>query len=437
MPRCPLRAVLLGIGLALVAPGGAAAQTPARDCSIPGQNAFVHAALQQYYLWYRELPVVDPARFTSPEALLDAVRYRTFDASFSFIAGQAADAAYYGESQYAGFGFSSQLTGPNELRIAQVFPASPAADVGMSRGDLIVAVNGRDLGDLLQSGEIGSIFGGAEPGVTAQIRFRGQDGRESTALLTKRVVTIPPVALTETHTVGGRRVGYIFFRNFVQPSVAALDSAFARLAEDGATELVLDLRYNGGGLVSVAQHLAGLIGGEPVAGQVFTHFAHNDKNTERDEILRFPTARGPLRFSRLVVITTRASASASELIINGLRPFMAVTVIGDNTYGKPVGQYGFDFCEKVLYPVAFATKNAFGEGDYFGGLPADCRAPDDLLHQIGDPAEASLATALGFIERGTCSTAAASTARAQALRRPALPDGPHRESGWQQLVGAY
>ncbi len=95
-----------------------------------------------------------------------------------------------------------------------------------------------------------------------------------------------------------------------------------------------------------------------------------------------------------MVITTRGSASASEAIVNGLRPYMDVKVVGDTTYGKPVGQYGFDFCEKVLYPVAFLVTNARGEADYFGGIPADCAAADDVDHALADPREASLAEAL-------------------------------------------
>jgi carboxyl-terminal processing protease len=439
MPHAPRRAPLaLAAGFLLAClPVRAQAQAVPRDCSVAGQNAYVNSTLQNIYLWYRELPVVEPAGFSSPEALLEAVRYRTFDEHFSFISGREADQAYYGDSQYMGFGFGSQVTGPDELLVSQVFPDSPASDIGLARGHQIVAINGRPVPDLLRSGEINTIFGPAEPGVTTTVRFREPGGGEREGQMVKRVVTIPTVGLVQTYSIGGRRVGYIFFRNFVTPSLQALDDAFARLAADGANELVLDVRYNGGGLISVAQHLGGLIGAEATAGQILTHLAHNDKNTQRDQFYRFPAARSGSRFTRLVVITTRSSASASELIINGLRPYIPVTVVGDATYGKPVGQYGFEFCEKVLYPVSFATKNSRGEGDYFGGLAPDCRAPDDLAHQIGDPAEGSLAAALGYLESGSCSARAASAARAASLRRPFLRVEPHRENGWQQMVGAY
>ena len=194
---------------------------------------------------------------------------------------------------------------------------------------------------------------------------------------------------------------------------SGLDSAFSELKAGGATELVLDLRYNGGGLVSVAQHLAGLIAGSARAGEVFVQFTHNDRQSSRNSAYRFEALPQALGVQRLVVITTRGSASASEAVINGLRPYMDVKLVGDRTYGKPVGQYGFNFCDKVLYPVCFLVTNARGEADFFGGIPADCAAGDDVDHPLASPSEASLAEALYVVRNGHCSGVAAAAATAQ------------------------
>ena len=126
----------------------------------------------------------------------------------------------------------------------------------------------------------------------------------------------------------------------------------------------------------------------------------------------------------------------SESIINSLRPFMNVTVVGSTTFGKPVGQYGFDFCTKVIFPVSFRVANAVGEADYFNGIPADCAAPDDLDHAIADPNEASLSEALFFLRTGRCSGRASTEAEIQARSRAARPR-PHEGDGWRQLLGAY
>jgi C-terminal processing protease CtpA/Prc len=230
-------------------------------------------------------------------------------------------------------------------------------------------------------------------------------------------------------------VGYVHFRNFVTPSVAALNTAFQQLRDQGASELVLDMRYNGGGLVSVAQHLAGLVGGAPLVGQVFVQFTHNDKQTSRNTTYSFEAKPQALGVSRLVVIATQASASASEAIINGLRPYMDVKVVGERTYGKPVGQYGFEFCEKVLYPVAFLVTNARGQADFFSGIPADCAAPDDVDRPLADAREASLAEALAVLRTGRCSGQAAAAGLQQESLRERLRPLPR--DGWHEVTNAW
>jgi len=406
------------------------------DCSTLGQVQSVRSTLRDVYLWYKELPDPSPAGFSSPEAYLEAVRYRPVDTSYSFIANKAETDAFYSESQFIGVGLSSRQTGPAELRIAQVFPGGPAAEAGLARGDYLLAINGRAVADLIRTREIDSIFGANQIGVPVTLAWRSLQGGEVQATLTKRVVTIPTVSQTAVFDLPAAQVGYVHLRNFVTPSTEALNVAFRALVDAGANELILDLRYNGGGLVSVAQHLGGLIAGEPSRDQVFIQFVHNDKNTARNSVLRLPVPPAALGVPRLVVIATRGTASASEAVINGLRPFMSVTVVGDTTFGKPVGQYGYDFCDKTLFPVAFEGHNARGEGSYYDGIPADCAAADDLEHPLGDSGEASVAEALAFLRTGRCSATAAAAARALALREAQIGRGLPR-GGWRQLVNAY
>jgi C-terminal peptidase prc len=391
---------------------------------------FVRDVLDEYYFWYRELPPLNPANFASPEAYLEAARYRRLDSFFSYITSRAANEAFYGESQFVGFGFSTQVL-DSELRVLQVFPESPASEAGLGRGARITEINGRRVSDLILLGQIDSAFGASEPGVNASITFQTAAGERRQATITKRVVTIPTVSLTRTFRVDGRTVGYLMFRNFVNPSYEALNEAFASLRTAGATELVVDLRYNGGGLVDVAVHLASLIGGTATQGRVFATFQHNDKNSALNEDLRFESApEQTLNLSRLFVITTRSSASASELLINSLRPHLPVVVIGDATYGKPVGQYGFNFCDKVLAPVAFKLVNSEGQGEFFDGIPPDCRAGDDIDHELGSAEEESLAEALHFVRTGSCRAATT-------LRAMRAPRTGQRAVGWQSLVNAH
>jgi carboxyl-terminal processing protease len=430
--RLPVALVSLAVAAVVSSSGPAEAQS---SCSVPTQNRFVRDALVEYYYWNRELPATNPATFASPQAYLEAVRYKPLDATYSFIANRADQDALYSASQFVGLGVTTPFDGV-EMRVSEVFPNSPASEAGLKRGDRFLAINGRTVTDLAAASEIEAAFGASEAGLEVTLEWRPLDGPDRRATLKKRVVTIPPVQLTKLYEVDGRKVGYIVFRNFVEPSVAALDESFTALRDAGATELVLDLRYNGGGLVSVAQHLASLIAGQRTVGQVLAEYEHNDRHRELNRQLHFETKPNALNLTRLIVITTRASASTSELIINGLRPYLPVVVIGDRTFGKPVGQYGLPFCDKVLNAVSFVLKNSQGDADYFAGLPATCSAADALDRQLGDIEEASLKEAFVYLRTGACTppptvdpTAPASARRVRSALQPT--------DGWQQLLGAH
>lgn len=422
MPRTCLGLIVCCLAAATPAGAQSAACTPL------AQATFVRDTLDELYLWYRQLPDVDPASVASPEAYLDAVRYRPLDRTFSYVVSRAANDAFFDDSRFVGLGLSTSVAS-GELRVLQVFAGSPAAGAGLDRGSRIDAIDGVGVDALIAAGALDDAFGPAEDGFAVAVRFTTRAGETREARITKRPVTIPTVSLTRVFELDGRRVGYLFFRNFVRPSIAALDEAFAALGAAGVDELVLDLRYNGGGLVDVAVHLAGLVGGAPVRDQVFARSEHNDRNRRLNETRRFGAPAAALGLRRLVVIATQASASASELLINGLRPFLPVVIVGGRTYGKPVGQYGLPFCDKVLAPVAFSMRNADGRGGYFDGLPADCPAADDLSHELGDPAEASLAEALRVASGGGCVAAPAARALRAAEGRPAL-------AGWAAVVNA-
>jgi C-terminal processing protease CtpA/Prc len=424
-------ACLLVLVVAFAAPPAARAQTAPTSCTTSGKNLYVRDVMSDLYLWYATMPNVNPTAYDSPEAYLDAVRYKTLDSTFSYITSREANDAFYSDSQFIGFGLSTTLS-ETTMRVTQVFPDSPASEAGLSRGDRIVEIGGRTVAALVASGEINSAFGPAEIGAASDIAFVSQAGTRRDAHLVKRLVTIPTVSLTRVYTVGGRRIGYIFFRNFVTPSYEALDAAFNELSAAHVDDLVLDLRYNGGGLVAVAQYLAGYVGGTRTDGQVFAEYFHNDRNTFRNHTIRFENKAQALTLDRLIVVTTGGSASASELVINALRPFIPVTVIGSRTYGKPVGQYGITFCDKLLALLSFALRNANGQGDFYDGFAPDCPAADDADHQLGDPEEASLKEALTFATTNACSArAAAPQGKATVvLRAP-------RAIGWHSLVNAF
>jgi carboxyl-terminal processing protease len=387
--------------------GGTLVQPPS-SCTVPEQNQFILAAMQEYYLWNDRLPALDPSAYASPEAFLAALRVP--EDIFSYLTSQAEEDAYFGAGQYAGIGFESRQR-DGEVRLLDVYEGSPADVGGLKRGDSILFVEGRPIADILANEGFTASLGPPEVGVTVELGWRDADGSEFSAVFTKAVVTIPPVSSATVLDTAAGSVGFLNFRAFVEPADAALNQAFSDFRAAGISELVVDLRYNSGGLLSIAQVLANLVGGTITQNQVLYTLEYNADKAYLNETRYFSDTPNAVDMQRVVFITTGATASASEMVINGLMPFVDVVIVGDTTFGKPVGQLGFLFCERVLRPVSFRTVNALGNTDFFDGFAPDCQAADDINHVFGDPAEASLAEAIHYLETGACSAAAAAAAR--------------------------
>jgi carboxyl-terminal processing protease len=406
-------------------------------CPVTTENSQILTTMQSWYYWYTALPAnVSPSAYSTPSAFLDAIRYQPLD-HFSFIMSQTESQAYFGAGQYVGFGFGVRLSADNaSLEVTQVFPGSPAAGAALERGYRVTAIDGVAVSSLVASNQLNAALSGGTAGVSRTLTVRDRQQQTRTVTMTSAVVTEPSVGGTAVLDAGRERVGYVLFNSFVGTSNAALDKAFADFAAAGVTQVVIDERYNGGGDVSVAQHLATLIAGNAYAGKTFVTLTYNDKHAGTNQALTFPSVAGAMSLPQVVFITTRSSASASELMINGLDPYIRVATVGATTYGKPVGMNGFNICADVLYPITFSIKNINGYGEYFDGLPPTCAAADDVDYLLGDPAEPSLSTALEYIRTGRCGARATAEARAQSAREASRPRLDWR-SPFHQIVDAY
>jgi C-terminal processing protease CtpA/Prc len=408
------------------------------DCSTAGENAQVLDVMNSWYYWNTSIPAgFDPASYPSAAALLDAIRpFQPLD-RFSYITTQAADQSFYGAGQYVGYGFGFDLDLSDDLVVTTVYAGSPAAQAGLLRGDVVTAINSVAAPTLVANGTLDSTLAGDTPGTTATLTYLDPQSSTRTATLTSAVINQPSVSLSSVIDAGGgQKVGYLLFNSFIDTSDAQLDQAFAMFAARGVTGLVVDERYNGGGEVSVAQHLATLILGNSYAGRPLATLTYNAQHSDQNQTVPFATVAGPLALSSAVFITTGDTASSSELVINSLRAYVPVATVGSATFGKPVGEDGFNVCSDVLYPITFAITNAAGSGGYFDGLAPTCAALDDTSRALGDPTEASLATALGYLRAGSCAGSSSLAALDNARRDAAHPRGARRY-GFRQVVNAY
>jgi hypothetical protein len=397
--------------------GPAGPTTPAA-CSNDGQKAYVLDALYYWYLWNDSLPAnINIADYASPEELVTAVT-RTYgpqrpDGSpldrFSSVGSLQADQQFFGEGKFFGFGFSWR-TENNEMRFTRVFADSPANIVGgFSRGQTVVSINGRTTAEILANEGIGAALNFD----TVDFEIRNLDASTYTVAVTKDIVTINPIPQWRVIDMGPGvpPVGYMEFATFISTAHDGLDGndfddVFAEFIAAGVEDVIVDLRYNGGGLVDTANLLANHLGGFANDGQIFSNTEFNaDRAAANNSIDYFANRANAIDINRLIVVASRdRTASASELVINGLDPFVngGVYIVGDNTFGKPVGQVGLEFCDKILRPTSFKKSNAAGYGDYFDGLPVDCPAADDLSVATGADNDPNIVAALSFVNGAGC-----------------------------------
>lgn len=361
-------------------------------------NELFYDFMKEWYFWTDYIPEINPSSYPSIFEVLEAIRYRDLD-RWSYIADYQEFIAYFQDSRIIGYGFGSKWDPQGNLRISFVFNTVEMYERGVRRSWILEAVNGTQLSPGMS---INQLLGANQVGVSNTFRFRTPGGDIEEMDLQKQEVIMNTVLHHQIIEQGGLKVGYMVLQGFTAPTKEELNIVFADFATAGIDELILDMRYNGGGSVNIAIHLASLIGGAELAGEVFAKYAFNIfKEEEYNRIEKFIDLENSLQINRLITIGTRATASASELVINSLTPFIDVIIVGDNTYGKPMGANAFNFKDTwALVPITFTLYNANDEGDFFEGLPVDVPAPDDLSRLFGDPMESSLQQALAFIEMG-------------------------------------
>ncbi|MFW2404768.1 MAG: S41 family peptidase [Gammaproteobacteria bacterium] len=392
--------------------GGGGNATPLLDpCTQQGQKLSVITAMEDLYFWNDE-PEQDQkyvnlvtSDYADTDELLDFLRYQPdeFDRNFTRVVPIEEDEQFFGPGQFVGYGFSFFMESvTNEVTITQAFAGSPAAAAGFARGTRILEVDGRTIDDIEAAEGIGEAFGASEEGVTQTFLLRPPGELPFFTTATKAVVTIDPVPQYKVIDAGGLKLGYIEFRSFVSTAAAKLAEAFATFAAAGVTRVIVDVRYNGGGLVNLADQFASLLAGPGNVGMVASHTRYNSANAGLDRMTTFTAQPNSIDLDAIVFITTEDSASATELVINSLEPYVDVALAGARTFGKPVGQNGVDFCDQRLRLVSFETVNVNEFGSYFDGLPVDCPAEDNLSLPVGDEFEDSLATALTRIITGAC-----------------------------------
>ena len=409
------------------------------------ENDWLRAWSNDIYLWYDEIVDEDPRDFETPE-YFDLMRTFATTPSgadrdqfhFTFDTEEWEQLSQSGIS--AGNGMRIVLTSPSTPRegfVAYLEPGGPADAAGLARGDTIVEVDGLDFVNVTGDANVDSLNAALFPsggGETHSFVFRSVTGQQKSVSMTSAEVVEDPVLITRTlPQPSGGLVGYMLFNDHISPAEARLVDEINGFAAQGITDLVLDLRYNGGGFLDIANELAFMVAGPAAAsGRVFEEIVFNDKHPVTNPVtgaslspstfhqvsqgFSVPSGRSlpSLNLSRVFVLTTASTCSASESIINGLLGIdMEVVLVGTNTCGKPYGFYPTDNCGTTYFTIQFQGLNAKGFGDYADGFfptatptredeVLGCVVADDFSQPLGDPSEAMLAAALEYVNTGSC-----------------------------------
>lgn len=424
---CTLVAALVGCG------GGGGDGAPPDACSLEAQKTWLRQYFADEYLWYATHPNPDPAPYATIGTYFDALltpgvannsdlpadRWSFFESTASFD-------QFYGEGRTLGYGLSvaglEVAQQPNlPLRVRYVEQRSPAATAGVVRGDTIVSINGRSSADIIASDDYSALTPAAA-GEVLQLVLRDIAGVERSVAVAAQVYDLTPLADHRIVTSpAGTKIGYVVLKDFISQAESPMETAFADFKANGVREIVLDLRYNGGGLVSTARTLASYAAGAARGpSQTFATLRYSDKRQSRNSTYAYPAVGAlpsGLDATRVFVLSGARTCSASELAINGLKPFANVVQIGDVTCGKPVGFVPADSCGSTYSAVNFEAVNAAGAGRYWDGIAPTCPVADDFDRALGDPAEALLAAARAYVDTGACPTASTRERPTGALRR--------------------
>jgi carboxyl-terminal processing protease len=388
------------------------AETPAVDSS---GNVSVNDKIKDtvigytrdIYLWFDQIPANFNARsYTDPTKIMTAIRQYSVEPGFTKPVDRWSFAMKKAEwddvsSGIAGdFGIDVIFRADGDLRVKSVEKESPAGKAGVRRGWRITKLNGSSN---MTSANSNVIIDAVFYANSTVFEFQKPDGTSLTSTLAAASYQQNPIYLDTVYTAGANKVGYLVFNSFLGDTNQIYNSfqrIFGRFSTENVKDVVVDLRYNGGGYVSMQEKLANYLVKPSATGQLMMKEQFNKNYTQWNESINF-SKMGSLSPTRVFFIVSNNTASASELLINNLKPYVDVKLVGPTpTYGKPVGYFPIGVGDWYIFPVSFRSTNKDGQGNYFDGIPLDSKSADGVDKDWGNIQENSLANVLSYISSG-------------------------------------
>jgi hypothetical protein len=418
--RCHWRAsALLVAALTLTACGGGSDYNNNQaSCDLATQQSDLRGYMRSWYFFNATMPDPAPAGFSSFDDYFVALLAP--EDKWSNVQSSASFEQFFAQGRSLGYGLfvAGQDSDPLPLRVRYVTPGSPADGAGLRRGMIVDRIDGTDPAVLKANNNFSALSPTASGTQLALVVRDNASAAPRSLSLIATVHSLTPVAAPQVFTTtGGRKVGYLYHMNFIDSAGRGLADALTQFKTVGVQDLVLDLRYNGGGFIAMARDLASAVAGPAQYGKVFAHLNYNAQHQNQNvDYQLLANGLTTLDLTRVYVLSGSRTCSAAELVINGLRPLVDVVQVGSTSCGKPYGFNPVQACGRTLSVVNFQTSNSAGVGNYTAGLAPTCPATDDFDHALGDPAEAVTAQALALVDGATCPVAASAGAQPLASR---------------------
>lgn len=399
-------------------PGPAPTPTPVAVAADPEMiKDSVLLYTKELYLWYNQIPATFNARsYADPIAIMTAVRQYSIEPGFSAPVDRWSFAmkktewdnmsgglgSTFGATSVAegDFGFGVFFIAEGDLRVKSVERESPAGRAGIRRSWRITKINGNTN---ITTTNSSTIVDAVYKSTQSTFTFIKPDGSSVDIALSAAHYREHPVYLDTVYTINSKKIGYLVFNSFLGDTTEITNEfnrVFNRFSSQNVSEIIVDLRYNGGGYVSIQEKLANYLISSSYNNNIMMKQQYNDKNSRYNSTIYFRKT-GSLNLNRIFFIVTNGTASASELLINNLKPYMDVKLIGPtNTHGKPIGFFPTPVGEWYIFPASFKSTNKNGEGSYFSGFPVNSQVSDGLNKDWGDITESCLASAVKYISIG-------------------------------------
>jgi hypothetical protein len=360
------------------------------------------------YLWNEQIPSDFNARsYDGPSEVMQAIRKYSNEPGFTdpvdhySFAMKKSEWDNLSNGILSDFGLNAFFFSDSDLRVRLVEEASPAGRAGIKRGWKFVKVAGSTD---INSNNVDFLVNKIYNSSTTDFTFEKPDGSTVDITLNSETYQENPVILDSIYTEGARKAGYIVFNSFLGDTsmvMNELTDVFNLFVAANVTYVIVDLRYNGGGYVSVSEALADFLVKPAANGNIMMTQQYNANYSDLNEVTMF-RKRGSLNVNNIFFVVTDNTASASELLINNLKPYMNVKLVGpEATYGKPVGFFPIGVGEWYVFPVSFRSTNGQNQGNYFDGIAVDQQVNDGLDKDWGDRQETALASVLSYIGTGS------------------------------------